>query len=97
VNVVGAGWVAARLTVAFTVHVPSAVAGSGMTLSVRGVGPVALLAGFEAVPLLSVQLSDVTATVTSSLAVLPSELVWSSVTVIVIADGEENDADTLHL
>jgi hypothetical protein len=76
-----------------TVHVPSAVAGSGVRLSVSGVGPVVLLAGSEAVPLLSVQLSSVTAAVTSSLALL----VPSSVTARVIVAGPEMFTEMLHL
>ena len=44
------------------------MAGSGATSSVTGVVPWVLLAGSEAVPLLSVQLSVVTLTMTSSYA-----------------------------
>jgi hypothetical protein len=72
------------------------LAGSGATLSVSGVEPVALLAGSESVLVLSVQLSVVTLTVTPSVAVAPPEVVPLSTTDTVIVAGEGTVACTMH-
>ena len=86
-----------RLTVADTVHCPSAVAGYGTTLAVKGVMPVVLLAGSVVVAVLSVQLNAATLTVTSSLAVAPLEVVPVSTTDTAIADGDDIVPDTLQV